>query len=537
MNPSRLKIHSVLLLSAYVMAYVLLDRVSYIYPVAPFAITPWNPQAGLALALLLRFGTRFWPAVFAGALAAEWFVRDFQAPFGLILLSCATMTAGYAAASAILTGRLKIDPAFTRLRDLSWFLAVVIAITLPIALSYVVVFLFDGLIPRGEFLMDVLIYWVGDVIGIIVTAPLLLVHFPVQAAAWRGLLGNRENIAQLITLLCVLWLVFGWWDVADEFKHFYPLFLPLVWIAMRHGLKGATLAILAIQLGLIVFVQTNEHGFVTVLELQMLMFALAATGLFLGMTVTERQRAESILSQREIVLNRALRLASASEMSSALAHELNQPLSAIGTYVSSCQLLLSSRQPERLHDTLEKVRAEVSRASQVIHRLRDFYRGGITKLECITVGELFEGIWSPLVKRAERHGVSLKIQFNGVSPETFEIFVDRIQLETVVHNLVGNAIDALVTGPAVRKEVLLTVSQHFDGRLRVEVNDTGPGVPLEMQSRLFDAFETTKPEGLGLGLGISRSIVEAHGGRLWLERTIEGACFVFTLPAATDERT
>jgi signal transduction histidine kinase len=531
---NRTKKHLGLLVFGYVITYVLVDWVSYIYPVAPFAITPWNPQTGLALALLLRFGTRFWPLQFASALAAEWAVRDFQAPFGLTLLSCATMTAGYAAASMVLIGKLKIDPAFTRLRDLSWFMAVVTAITLPIALSYIAMFLFDGLIPPDEFLMDVLIYWVGDVIGIIVTTPLLLVHWPVTANALRRLFMGRENIAQMITILCALWLVFGW-NVTDEFKHFYPLFLPLVWIAMRHGLKGATLAILAIQLGLIIFVQRSEHGYITVLELQILMFALAATGLFLGMAVTERQRAESMLSQRDVILNRALRFASASEMSSALAHELNQPLSAIGSYVSSCQLLLFAQQPERLRDTLEKVTAEVTRASQVIHRLRDFYRGGITKLERITVAELFEGIWSPIIKKAERHGVNLKIRFDEISPGIFQVFIDRIQLETVVHNLVANAIDALVTGPAEHKEILITVSKNAEEKLRVEVRDTGPGVLVEMQTRLFDAFETTKPEGLGLGLGISRSIIEAHGGKLWLKPTMEGACFVFTLPAVTDE--
>ncbi|HEX5056866.1 MAG TPA: MASE1 domain-containing protein [Gammaproteobacteria bacterium] len=530
----RTKNHLALLLIGYVVVYVLVDRVSYIYPVAPFAITPWNPQTGLALALLLRFGVRFWPLQFAGALAAEWYVRDFQAPLGLILLSCAIMTAGYTAASAVLVGKLRIDPTFTRLRDLNWFMAVVIAFTLPIALSYIMMFLFDGLIPPDEFLMDVLIYWVGDVIGIIVTTPLLLVHWPVTVNALRRLFGSRENIAQIITILCVLWGVFGW-NVTDEFKYFYPLFLPLIWIAMRHGLKGATLAILVIQLGLIISVQRSEQRYVTVLELQALMFALAATGLFLGMAVTERQRAESMLSQREVILNRALRFASASEMSSALAHELNQPLSAIGGYVSSCRLLLSARQPERLHDTLEKVTAEVARASQVIHRLRDFYRGGVTKLERITVAELFEGIWSSVIKKAERHGVNLKIQFDDILPEIFQIFIDRIQLETVVHNLVANAIDALVAGPVERREILITVGKDPAGRLRVEVRDTGPGVPMEMQSRLFDVFETTKPEGLGLGLGISRSIIEAHGGKLWLEPTAEGACFIFTLPAATDE--
>src|SRR5688572_25648197 len=123
MNASRPRIFIVLLLCCYVVGYVFLDWVSYIHPVAPFAITPWNPQAGLAMVLLLRFGTRFWPVVFAGALAAEWFVRGLQAPLGLILLSCAIMTAGYAAASMLLFRKLKIDTAFARLRDLNWFLA------------------------------------------------------------------------------------------------------------------------------------------------------------------------------------------------------------------------------------------------------------------------------------------------------------------------------------------------------------------------------------------------------------------------------
>lgn len=530
MNATSPKIHTFLLLCVYVAAYVFLDWVSYIHPVAPFAITPWNPQAGLALVLLLRFGTRFWPILFAGALAAEWFVRGLQAPFGLILLSCAVMTAGYAAASVILVRKLKIDTAFSRLYDLSWFVAVTIAITLPIAANYVAMFLFAGLIPQEEFLKDVLVYWVGDVIGIIVAAPLLLVHWPFRLNAWKSLFARRENIAQLIIVLAVLWLVFGW-TVTDEFKYFYLLFLPLIWIAMRHGLKGATLAIMVIQLGLIVFVQTSEHGYITMLELQMLMFSLAATGLFLGMAVTQRQRAESILGQREVTLNHALRLASASEMSSALAHELNQPLSAIGSYVKASQLLLSEQQPERLRETLEKVTAEIARASQVIHRLRDFYRGGVTKLECITVAELFEGIWPPLLKRAERHGIKLELQLKGPLPE---ILVDRIQLETVIHNLVTNAMDALITGPAARKEILVTARKDDEGQLRVEMLDTGPGVPADMRSRLFDAFETTKAEGLGLGLGICRSIIEAHGGKLWLEPTAEGACFVFTVIAADE---
>lgn len=511
---------------AYVGLYVFLDWVSYIHPVAPFAITPWNPPPGLSLILLLGFGLRFWPALFVGAVLAEAAVRGLHAPLPLTILSCALTTAGYTGAAALLTRKLKIRTELSSLRDLNWFLGVVVAVTLPIAATYVAMFLVAGMLPPGDFLRSVVIFWVGDVIGIIVTTPLFLVHR--RPAHQRALMRTltRENLAQAIAILAALWLVFGW-EATDPFKYFYLLFLPLIWIAMRHGNAGATLATLAIQLGLIAFVHLEEQNPTAVLELQMLMFALATTGLFLGTAVTERQRAASTLAQRDATLNHALRLAAASEMASALAHELGQPLSAIGSYVSAARLMLDAP-PERtelLRDTMDKAVREVSRAGQVVHRLREFFRGGTTRLEQTSFNERYAAVQAQLSKRAEQAGVQLKTELTSDAT----LFIDTVQIDTVLYNLIGNAIDALSVSAAGPREILVRAERDADW-LKVEVRDTGPGISEELDDTLFEPFVTSKTEGLGLGLAISRSIVEAHGGRLWHEPSPRGARFVFTLP-------
>lgn len=515
------------LLLGYVLLYVFLDWFSYTHPVAPFAITPWNPPPGLSLVLLLRFRLGYWPVLFVAAWLSEWLVRGLAAPLPLLALSCAIMTAGYSGAAAFLRRTVRIDSDLTRLRDLSCFVAVVIVVTLPIAASYVAVFLFAGLIPQDEFIKDVLLFWGGDVIGIVVTTPVFLTHWPSRSRD-RALRWGVVEYLQFLTLLAALWLVFGW-EVTDEFRYFYILFLPLVWIAMRHGIGGATLAIIAIQLGLIGFVQTSDHEQATVLELQMLMFTLTLTGLFLGMTVTERRRVESSLSQRENALNHALRLAAVSEMASALAHELNQPLSAIGSYVRACQLLaLRPEDASRLTSTLDKVAGEVARAGQVVHRLRDFFRGGVMRLEPASLSQLVDGALATLAKRAERARVQIRTTLPGNLPP---VLVDPVQMETVLHNLLANAIDALQNQRDETRTIEIT-AQAARGELLVSIRDNGPGIATEIGEHLFENFTTTKPDGLGLGLSMSRSIVEAHGGRLWLVPSSDGACFTFALPIA-----
>lgn len=512
--------------AGYLILYVFLDWVSYIHPVLPLAITPWNPPPGLSLAFLLLCGLRKWPALFIAALLAETFVREIPVPFVYLAASSLALTACYGGAAVLLLGPLRFDTKFASLRDLSWFLAVAFVGALLASIAYVSIYTVAGLVPPDKFLASMLRFWVGDVIGIIVVAPLLLAFAPFKVGSQR--LPGWESTAQAASVALALWLIFGL-EFTDEFKFFYLLFLPLIWIAMRHGIRGATIAILGVQLGLIAAVQWGGHKTTTVVELQLLMLALAITSLFLGMAVTGRREIENRLREQQAELDHALRFAVAGEMTSALAHELNQPLSAISSYIRSCQLLLSKPGNHKalLEETMEKAVNEAGRAGQVVHRLRDFYRSGTVRRDQIDVALLLHLGTEPLLKRAERHGIDVRIAVPAGLPA---IRADRVQIETVLHNLVSNAIDAITTAQASQPEITIDAATSPTG-IRICVADTGHGIPAETQQHIFEPFTTSKPGGTGLGLAICRSLIEANGGKLWLEEnTRQGARFCFTLP-------
>lgn len=516
----------------YLTLYVTLDWISYIHPVLPVGITPWNPPPGLSVAFLLLFGLRNWPALVAAAFLAELLVRDIPAPLPWLIASSFALAACYTLMAGLLTDKGRLGENFDSLRDLTRFLAVILPGTLVAALGYVALFTAAGLLTGAEFFGNVLRFWVGDAIGVMVVTPLLLVHgaatSPLRRGGWRP---TAETLTQAASVLAAFWLIFGL-QYADEFKFFYLLFLPLIWIAMRHGIQGATVAIAGIQLGLIATLQWSGHSDTDTLEFQLLMATLTVTGLFLGMTVTNRRMMEEQLRNRQAKLNQVLRMAAAGEMASAYAHELNQPLSALSTYLRACQIMLATPDARQalLTETMDKVVAEAGRAGQVMHRLRDFYRSGALRLERLPLETALCGALEPLKSRAARHRVEIFLKVAGGLPE---LLVDRIQFETIVHNLVSNAIDALVDA---RQGMIKISASGENGKVQIRVADNGPGVAPEIADLLFEPFATSKPDGLGLGLAITRSLIDAHGGKLWAEPAAGGgACFCFTLPANNSE--
>jgi C4-dicarboxylate-specific signal transduction histidine kinase len=297
---------------------------------------------------------------------------------------------------------------------------------------------------------------------------------------------------------------------------------------MRHGIHGATAALAGIHLGLNSILEWLALHAITVVEFQMLMLGLSLTGLFLGMTVSVRRVTEERLHQRDADLNQALRLAAAGEMSQALAHELNQPLSALANYAQASRMMLDDLDKHRplLAETLNKIADEAGRAGQVIHHLREFFRGGMLHMEQCPVAELVEEAIAPLRKRAERYGVELVVEPASNLPV---ISADRVQIATVLLNLVGNAIDSLRKSGGQDKRIEVTAELLTDKAVRICVMDNGPGIAPEIQGRLFQPFATSKPEGMGLGLAISRTLVDAHGGTLELVHS-RPARFCFTLP-------
>ena len=512
--------------AAFAALYVLLDWVSYVYPATPAGLTPWNPQSGLAVAYLLYAGLRGWPAIAVAALAAEWLVRGMPLGPWVSTALAAILAAGLSGIAVAMPRELRRAGAIGSLGGLTRFVATCVAGTLLVSLAYVGVHLWAGALDADAFALGMVIFWVGELIGMVVTLPLaLLVLEYAQRRAWRAP-DFRQAAAQGALVLLAFWLVFGVGQV-DAAKYFYVLFIPLIWIAVSTGFAGTVVAVAFIQVALILTVLALRHEASSVLELQFLMLTLAITGLFLGMATSE-------LRAQQAGLRRSLRLAAAGEMASALAHELNQPLSAIGTYLRSCAILL--REPaanrERIGETIAKVQQEAERASDVVRRLRDFFRAGMTSLEKVDLGQLVTGAGLQLGGRLKRHGITLSVAAAEGLPA---VLVDRVQIGVVARNLLANAIDAINAAGDTAGRIEVRVEAPDAAMLLVTVTDTGAGVPREAQEALFDLFHSTKSEGMGLGLAISRAIIEAHGGRLWAESRSRGGVFRFTLPAGHAE--
>jgi signal transduction histidine kinase len=508
--------------AAFAALYVLLDWVSYVFPATPAGLTPWNPQSGLAVAYLLYAGLRGGPAIALAALAAEWLVRDLPLGAWASVALAVILAAGLTGIAAAMPRELRRAGVVSSLGALTRLVAISTAGTLVVSLAYVGVHLWAGALEATSYALGVVHFWVGELIGMIVTLPLaLLVLEHVQRRGWRAR-GAWLAAAQGVLLLAAFWIVFGVGQ-AEAAKFFYVLFLPLIWIAVSWGFAGTVLAVALIQVALIVTVLALRHEASSVLELQFLMLTLAITGLFLGMATSE-------LRAQQAGLRRSLRLAAAGEMASALAHELNQPLSAIGTYLRSCAILM--REPaanrSRIDETIAKVQQEAERAADVVRRLRDFFRAGMTSLEPVDLGQLVTEAGLQLGARLKRHGVTLSVAAAEGLPR---VLVDRVQIGVVARNLLANAIDAISASGEAGGRIEVRVEAPEPATLLVTVMDTGTGVPREAQEALFDLFHSTKSEGMGLGLAISRAIVEAHGGRLWAESRGRGGVFRFTLPA------
>lgn len=219
------------------------------------------------------------------------------------------------------------------------------------------------------------------------------------------------------------------------------------------------------------------------------------------------------------------RLALLGEMASSLGHEINQPLAAIANYASGCQRRLAAgTDPEGVVEGIGLIAAQAERAAGIVRRMRAFVRKRVPEPHPLDLNEPVREALGLFQATAARRGVTVTATLaEGLGP----VRADRIQMEQVVLNLLQNAADAMA-GRDYRHIVVTTAG---DGdRVRVGVADSGPGLSPEALAHLFEPFFTTKPEGLGLGLSLSRSFVEAHGGRLWAESGPDGARFQFTLP-------
>jgi len=249
--------------------------------------------------------------------------------------------------------------------------------------------------------------------------------------------------------------------------------------------------------------------------------------------VTEERRARELLAKHRDAAHRTARLIALGEFASAIAHELNQPLAAIATYNHSCMRMLQSGNPDsgELQQAMHICRDQAKRAGKIIQRLRDLLRPPGPAFTEQNLNELVGAVLRLAEPEARDAGISFERDLGGAAPV---VRADRLLIEQVAINLVRNAVEAVQVLPKDRRRITVATGVGPDGSGTFSVSDLGDGVPPQAKERLFDPFVTTKPGGLGLGLSICRSVVEAHGGAICHQRNGDrGAIFAFTLPGVT----
>jgi two-component system sensor kinase FixL len=505
-------------------AYALADSATSLFPHPRFGVQPWSPHPALAVALVAYGGAGYLPVVLLAVLCGWWF-----APGGHLdaesILAAAAMAAVYGGGGLALRRWARWRSVEIRPRDVHLLLGVSLAVAILAAGI-------DGLRQVAAFELDasslpLLVFrlFVANILGLVVLAPALLQW---GAGAWRwqrwraSLPVIRDALIFVVALAGLLVLVFGLRPL-DEFRMSYLLFLPMIVVAMRYGLFGAAVAIPAVQAGLLGALTLIGTRPGIAFEFQLLMLTLAIAALYLGALSDERQRSaqrlaehERALRERSHALAEAQRIASTAELAAALAHDLSQPLSAIGTYARASQVLSERGDAEhpKLVETLAQIAQESARAGQYLRRMREFFRTGSMREERIDVAALVAGIHAHFRGRLVRHDIQWH---TSLEPDLPPVCADAVQVEAVLGNLVANACDVLADHVAWRQILIRAFRVPGATTVRILVEDTGPGVPAEVRDRLFRPLATSKPNGMGLGLALSRSIMERQGGRLWFD--------------------
>lgn len=489
-----------------ILGYVLLDWASYIHPLHGLNITPWNPAPALAIVCLLRFGKRVVAPIVLAIVLAETWVRGLPVAFPVTLGLAVLLTACYAAVAAAMAHFLPAGKTFANQKGLLLWTTIVAIGTLLSSGVFVVTLHLSGYIPAAELAAALLQYWVGDGAGVLVAMPLIWMLIDRERRRnLQELVFRSASFGHLAAALLALAIAFGIGEVPGS-SYLYVLFLPVAWAASHRGLPGAIVAAATVQVGVIAMIRWQDIATLTVLEIQVLAAAIALFGFFIGIVVDEKQRISDDL-------RRTLRLAAAGEMAGALAHELNQPLTALSAYGSACeQLMARGETGARLRDAVNSMTRESFHAAEVLRRLRDFFRTGSTRLENVPLPALVSGSVASIAARAERESVRMVV---SAIPDCV-LFGDPLQLEVVLRNLLTNAIEAVADRPPAERSVAIS-ARIDDARVVVSVEDTGPGFTAAQQATLFEGFRSSKATGMGLGLVISRAIVETHGGSLWAE--------------------
>jgi two-component system, LuxR family, sensor kinase FixL len=512
---------------AFVVVYLFVETATRTYQLDGLGITLWGPAAGLSVVYLLTTGLSSASFILAAAMIADFVVYDGQKSIWVSAGTSLVLTGGFSGLALVLRHRWKNLP--PTVSDVLALLVLVPVGVLIIAVFYCSILLAAGLVSEWRFLLALRDLWIGDTLGIVTLLPAAGVV--VQLVAAKPALWSRANIVaaigSVIMIAAALGVIFGLQD-AGAYQFFYLLFLPIIWIAVRWGYAGAAITLLIAHVMLVTVSTYLGYAAYDFIAFQMLMLILSATGLLLGVAITERRCAEERSRIQDRDLARASRQAIIGATGTAIAHEISQPLASATTYLHVARRKL--RRPgtdlDSVDEALAQAEADARRTRETLERVRDYISSGRLCLTEIDVDCLVDRLAKLIGRDAEARGVSIAVSCANHLPA---MRGDRIQLEQLILNLLSNGVDAAAERPGAG-QVRLRIAQRRN-RIAFIVDDNGTGVPAGMAKRMFEPFETSKQKGMGLGLTLVRQIVAAHGGTIsWEGLEPRGTRFVVELP-------
>jgi signal transduction histidine kinase len=451
------------------------------------------------------------------------------------------MTLVYSSAAIVIRRSLHLDTGLNHLRDLVMLLAGGVAAALVTSTLVALLLLLDDQIEVDNILTAATPLLLGDIIGIAVMTPLTL-RLVMLMLGHASLSGYSRSLAIEIALYAALSCLALFVIVAGQsgtgLRYFYLLFVPVVLAAVRHGFDGACTALAVTQFALVGLMNYFGYDAQAFTDMQTLMLVLTGTGLVVGAVVSERKNADALrrlaeerLREKEIEAGRAARFSLVSGMATALAHEINQPMTAARALARSAQHLIESPAPDltRAGGNISNAVAQIDHASGVIRRMREFLQRGRPQVSSFDIATMIEDALTLARPDARARGIEI---ISDIPDRVPKVHGDRIQIEQVVLNLIRNATEA-ISGSAQRNGAIRLSAMTLSDppRIEIAVADNGPGVAPQLAQTMFEPMTTSKHEGLGLGLSICLTIVESHGGRIWLESGAPGKTeFRFSLP-------
>jgi len=516
-------------------ALLLLSRISALFQTSELRSTPWHPETGLAVAAGLLLGRS---AVLTTAISIYVSTRLWGWPLpGIWEFLSSTLRAVIFAGSASVMAPWLLRLPVPSVQTVLVFLGFTGAVTAAYAATRLVILWLSIGIEPSYVLPYTVTLSIGNMLGILTVTPLFMITDRTRGL-WTYLAQWRSFQWIMFTCLILVSFVVFAVDEVDEFKFFYLILLPVVAFSVRDGYVAAGFSVLASDLLMMSILFWRNTGTSSVTELQFLMLALSVTGLILGAAISDRARAvndlklsHAQLQESQTALLQASRLSLASEMAAALAHELNQPLSSVRNFVRAVRRKLDAPKIDKdeLRAGIDAAVEQVDAAAGLLRSTRQFLERGSARRSLLDLGALVSRCGELVGPELRKTRIALVVDDLGGLPP---VICNEVQIQQVLLNVIRNAREAMsMVGMAGGTITISGSTTARPGFVEISVRDSGPGVSEELRPHLFQPLQSSKPEGLGLGLSLCSTIIRAHGGEFRLDEAKRGgACFVFTLP-------